>query len=546
MEHTRSTGLGAARANLGKGRGRRWSDLVKDLDGEVWPEVEPSFRLTRGATVFTIGSCFARNIEEHLHNIGCDVPMLRFRLPTSEWHGPPTSALNKYSPPAFRQVLAWAAAIHDRGGRVGWADCEPAAMDCGAAGYFDLELAAQAPVTRARFVERRQEVYDVVASAFTADCVMMTPGLVEAWRDETTGLYIQGPTSRYVLGARERFRSVVIGYPQAVADLLEAIDIIRTRNPASKLLVTVSPVPMLASFTGQDVRTANTYSKAVLRAACGALVAERPQVDYFPSYESAMLSAPSLVWDADRVHVSQAFVGKIADRLLNTYFEAVGGAAALQATAARALAEGDSVSAVDHARAALAEDPNAYRALIILADALLAAEQFAEAEVELSSAIQRWPDRSAPALRLAKARLGLGRKNEALDLATAAAELADAEVADVTWVARRLRQNRPAESERVARLAIERFPLHAEAYQPLIRILAEEARTDELRDALVRATGLVKKRPDNLIALARMRVEDGDRAEANRLARLVLARRPGDADAADILARCGQGVGAQR
>jgi hypothetical protein len=544
VDHTRSTGPKAARATLG--RGRRWSDLIKELDADVWPEVEPSFRLRRGAVVFTIGSCFARNIEEHLHNIGCDVPMLRFRLPPSEWHGPPTSALNKYSPPAFRQVLAWTAAIHDRDGEVAWSDCEAGALDCGEAGYFDLELAAQAPVTRARFIERRQQIYDVVSSAFTVDCVMMTPGLVEAWRDEATGLYIQGPTSRYVLGAPERFRSVVVGYPQAVADLLAAIDIIRARNPASKLLVTVSPVPMLASFTGQDVRTANTYSKAVLRAACGALCAERRLVDYFPSFESVTLSAPSRVWDPDRVHVSQAFVGKIANRLLETYFDDLGPAARLQEAAARALAEGDHAIAIEQARAALAEDPDSYRAILVLADALLAAEQAEAAATALAGPLARWPDRSALVIRLAKARIAQGRKNDGLDLAVAAAGMADIELADCVWTARRLRQNRPAESERIARLAMERFPLHAEAYQPLIRILAEEARTDELREALIRATSLVKKRPDNLVALARIRVGEGNLPAAAELARLALARRADDPDAAEILARCGEAAPSQR
>jgi hypothetical protein len=55
--------------------------------------------------------------------------------------------------------------------------------------------------------------------------------------------------------------------------------------PGVKFLVTVSPVPLTATASGQHVEVATTYSKSVLRAVCGLAYERFNNVDYFPSYE---------------------------------------------------------------------------------------------------------------------------------------------------------------------------------------------------------------------------------------------------------------------
>lgn len=44
-------------------------DDARIKDGLVFPGLQPSFTLRRGSKVFTIGSCFARNIEEALDGL---------------------------------------------------------------------------------------------------------------------------------------------------------------------------------------------------------------------------------------------------------------------------------------------------------------------------------------------------------------------------------------------------------------------------------------------------------------------------------------------
>jgi hypothetical protein len=60
---------------------------------------------------------------------------------------------------------------------------------------------------------------------------------------------------------------------------------IRPSHACVRFLLTVSPVPLTATASGQHVMVATMQSKSVLRAAASEMVARRDDVDYFPSYE---------------------------------------------------------------------------------------------------------------------------------------------------------------------------------------------------------------------------------------------------------------------
>jgi len=49
----------------------------------------------------------------------------------------------------------------------------------------------------------------------------------------------------------------------------------------------------------------------------GRIHAERENCDYFPSYESVMLTKQSYVWEDDLMHISDSFVSKIVSRLVS-------------------------------------------------------------------------------------------------------------------------------------------------------------------------------------------------------------------------------------
>jgi hypothetical protein len=85
-------------------------------------------------------------------------------------------------------------------------------------------------------------------------------------------------------------------------------------------MITVSPVPLWSTFRAQDVLVANSYSKAVLRAAVESFCADRQHVSYFPSYEFAMLSNPRAVWRRDDYrHVDPVFVDFLVASVLEQF-----------------------------------------------------------------------------------------------------------------------------------------------------------------------------------------------------------------------------------
>jgi hypothetical protein len=61
--------------------------------------------------------------------------------------------------------------------------------------------------------------------------------------------------------------------------------LVRSTNPTCRFILTVSPVPLVATYERRHVWTSTTYSKAVLRVAADEVERMFPFVTYFPSFE---------------------------------------------------------------------------------------------------------------------------------------------------------------------------------------------------------------------------------------------------------------------
>ena len=316
-----------------------WKNAAPRLAPEVWPACVPSFTLEPGAKVFTIGSCFARSIEDYLDLIDFDVPTLGFEAPESENPLGPTFLLNKYTPPTVYQELAWAARILARDDTVREDDVKDHVYRLPDGRVLDLQLSLS-PVSYERFFERRRDVYRVFSQAFTSDCVAITLGLVEAWYDEQSGLFLKEVSRSREMRQSERFGFVELTFEDCLGYVEDTVSLLRDLNPSCKILITTSPVPMARTFTDRDVVTANTYSKSLLRVVSETVARKTPDMDYFPSYEAVMLSPSWCVLEEDRRHVQPGFAARIVQHLVKHY---VGDIRADQETflsAALALASG--------------------------------------------------------------------------------------------------------------------------------------------------------------------------------------------------------------
>ena len=152
----------------------------------------------------------------------------------------------------------------------------------------------------------------------TADVVVVTLGLTEGWESAADGAVF--PTCPGTVGgtfdpARHLFRNFTAA--EVSDDLRALVGELRDLNPAVRIIVTVSPVPLVATASGRHVLEATTYSKSVLRVAAGEVVASGPGIEYFPAYELVTgPQAPASFFEADRRSVSAEAVDQVMGALL--------------------------------------------------------------------------------------------------------------------------------------------------------------------------------------------------------------------------------------
>lgn len=118
-----------------------------------------------------------------------------------------------------------------------------------------------------------------------ADVFVFTLGLTEGWENATGQPYAVCPGTMGGQFDATRHRFVNYRHARIRAEMDACLGLLRRLNPDIRLLLTVSPVPLTATASGNHVLTATTYSKSVLRAAAGEMAEDHAEVDYFPSYE---------------------------------------------------------------------------------------------------------------------------------------------------------------------------------------------------------------------------------------------------------------------
>lgn len=311
-----SAALAVARDNsFGRWTGEGQAAGPRIASGVVIPHVTPSFTAGRDATFFAIGSCFARNVEERLEQAGARVTSRNIAVrDLGNGNARAGGVFNKYTPLSILQELQWAA--------------DPASfpaaalLEGGKNTFIDPYLSLQAGQgTLAEVMARRAEIAAYFAQAFTADVVILTFGLTETWFDAKTGLALnEAPPPRLLTRDPDRFRFACLDLEECRQAMDQILALLARHGKAGqKRVVTVSPVPLGRTFTGDDVIVANMTSKSTLRTAAKALCATDGGPDYFPSYEAVTLSDPRLSWQSDRRHVSDFIVGQIIATFMARY-----------------------------------------------------------------------------------------------------------------------------------------------------------------------------------------------------------------------------------
>lgn len=307
MELTSETAL----ANARKSKSHRIANKLdaRFRSGSIFPSLQPSFSICRGDKIFTIGSCFARHIETMLVRNGYVLPTDDIRFPKEEWAHEYNGLLNEYNAGTIAQRIERALTGEGYG-----AFATAPSGDV----TIDLLLPSATGVTNTRLIERRAEIDDVYTHLRTSEVTIITLGLVEAWFDHSCNLFLNRvPPFSGLRSNDDRYSLVVLDVDRAY-DLLERAFGALIESGMKKIMLTVSPVPLHTTFTGQDCSIANAYSKSTLRVVADKLTRRFPEVDYFPSFEIVTFAGAGVFHD-DNVHVLPGFVREITAHMISAY-----------------------------------------------------------------------------------------------------------------------------------------------------------------------------------------------------------------------------------
>lgn len=262
--------------------------IANERIGDVDPVVSPKFSISLADRIVTAGSCFAQHIARYLQDSGYhylvveDMPPFVPENIRSTWNYGTFSARygNIYTTRQLVQLLQRAYGtfipLEDF-----WQEKDH---------FIDpfrpyIQPKGFPSVSHLRR-DREQHLRAVRRLVETANVFIFTLGLTEAWRDRRDGaVYPVCPgcgVGRFE-GDVHEFKN--FSYMEVYADIAEFLTCLRAVNPLVKVVLTVSPVPLVATASGNHVLSATTYSKSVLRAVAGAVSEEYDFVEYFPSFE---------------------------------------------------------------------------------------------------------------------------------------------------------------------------------------------------------------------------------------------------------------------
>jgi len=176
--------------------------------------------------------------------------------------------------------------------------------------------------------ERRQALRQALTDA---DVFVTTLGLSEVWYDTATGepLWRVMPVDCH---DPQRHAFKVLSFAETL-EAFETIDRIRVRwLPNLRIVYTVSPIPMRATFRPISPITANSASKAILRAALDEFLRSRPDAVnrtyfYFPGFEivTALCANP---FQPDNGHLYDHIIDFVLDLFALLYVTGESAAAA--------------------------------------------------------------------------------------------------------------------------------------------------------------------------------------------------------------------------
>lgn len=306
-----------------------WSSAMSEQAPGLLCPVRPStYKLLPDSKVATMGSCFAQHIGRALQSSG----YCFYQTETApDWMSSDYAREQQYGVYSARYGNVYtprqAVQLFTRafGQFVPQASCwlsndaTPGIVD-----PFRPNVPPGGFKSEADLLKDRERHFTAVRQMFmSTDWLVLTLGLTEGWRDQRDGAIY--PVAPGVAGGGfdpQAHGFVNFTVDECITDLRLFQKLVALVNPTARIILTVSPVALAATYEPNHVWAATTYSKSVLRVAAETLAHEANNVSYFPAYEiiTSPLNASRYLADDLRqvnatgvAHVMRAFFETYAD-----------------------------------------------------------------------------------------------------------------------------------------------------------------------------------------------------------------------------------------
>ncbi|MFC3612454.1 GSCFA domain-containing protein [Lutimaribacter marinistellae] len=268
-----------------------WRRSVAGLPAEEVDPVPnlPRFSVGPADKVMTAGSCFAQHIARYMRQSGFNAmitetahPMISAENAALYNYGTFTARYgNIYVVRQLLQLFRRAYGQFQPAEDV-WVEADGSLLD-----PFRPQIQPGGFATKREYDIDREQHFAAVRRGFEElDVFVFTLGLTEGWVSKEDGAVFPlcpGTVGGQFDPGRHAFHNFSVS--ETVSDMTQFVALLHGVNPKARIILTVSPVPLIATASGKHVLSATTYSKSVLRVACEMLEQSLPRVMYFPSYE---------------------------------------------------------------------------------------------------------------------------------------------------------------------------------------------------------------------------------------------------------------------
>lgn len=266
-----------------------WKQAVVQVPiNQLDPVTDAPFRILHSDKIATAGSCFAQHISKKMRSNGFQFLLMENPVSNSASDGElggyyDFSARygNIYTTrqlvQLFDRAFGYLCPLDDYWTLPDNRFCDPFRPRIEPNGFTCVE----------DLVEDRQRHLAAVREMFSQlDIFIYTLGLTECWVSRLDGAaYPLAPGVAGGVFDPLKHEFVNLGVSEVASDLESFIGKLRIINPEAKLILTVSPVPLAATYEPHHVLVATTYSKSVLRVAADMVSRSCRGVYYFPSFE---------------------------------------------------------------------------------------------------------------------------------------------------------------------------------------------------------------------------------------------------------------------